>query len=59
VRWRVKLGIEEVVFTVFNINGNRYRLVVRINYEYRIVDIHAILTHAAYDRNTWKSIKGT
>lgn len=35
---------------VFNIGGNRYRLVVRINYSYRVVYIRFVGTHADYDR---------
>ncbi len=35
---------------VFNICGNRYRLVVRINYQYATVYIRFIGTHAEYDR---------
>ncbi len=34
---------------VFNIRGNRYRLVVRINYPYRVVYIRFVGTHAEYD----------
>ena len=34
---------------VFNIAGNKYRLVVWINYAYRVVYIRFIGTHAAYD----------
>jgi mRNA interferase HigB len=34
---------------VFNIAGNRYRLIVQINYPYRIVYIRFIGTHAQYD----------
>lgn len=34
---------------VFNIAGNQYRLVVKINYPYRIVYIRFIGTHADYD----------
>lgn len=34
---------------VFNIAGNHYRLIVKINYSYRIVSIRFIGTHADYD----------
>jgi mRNA interferase HigB len=35
---------------VFNIKGNSYRLVVRVNYRARIVLIRFVGTHAEYDR---------
>ena len=35
---------------VFNIKGNKYRLVVKINYEYQIMWIRFIGTHAGYDK---------
>src|SRR2546428_4535548 len=34
---------------VFNIKGNHYRLVVKINYPYRTVYIRFVGTHAEYD----------
>lgn len=34
---------------VFNIGGNKYRIVVWINYSYRVVYIRFIGTHAQYD----------
>jgi mRNA interferase HigB len=35
---------------VFNISGNKYRLVVRINYPYRVVYVRFIGSHEEYDR---------
>ncbi|MBX0335380.1 type II toxin-antitoxin system HigB family toxin [Pontibacter sp. HSC-14F20] len=35
---------------VFNIKGNNYRLIVRINYNYGVVWIRFIGTHAEYDK---------
>ncbi len=35
---------------VFNIAGNKYRLVVWINYPYRVVYVRFIGTHVQYDK---------
>jgi mRNA interferase HigB len=35
---------------VFNINGNTYRLIVRINYNYGIIWIRFVGAHAQYDK---------
>jgi len=35
---------------VFNICGNRYRLVVKINYTYRTIYIRFLGTHREYDK---------
>ena len=40
--------------TVFNIGGNKYRLIVAIHYNRQRVYILLLLTHAEYDKNAWK-----
>jgi len=40
--------------TVFNIGGNKYRLIASIHYNRKKVYIQAVLTHAEYDRGSWK-----
>jgi mRNA interferase HigB len=43
-----------LVVTVFNVGGNKYRLISRIIYEYRRVYVKLVLTHAEYNREKWK-----
>jgi mRNA interferase HigB len=40
--------------TVFNIGGNKYRLIVLINYQRKRVYIRHLLTHAEYSKEEWK-----
>jgi len=35
---------------VFNIKGNHYRLIVKVNYDYQMVWVRFIGTHAEYDK---------
>jgi HigB_toxin, RelE-like toxic component of a toxin-antitoxin system len=42
-------------FTVFNIKGNKYRLIVSIDYERQLIYIKYIFTHAEYDKENWKN----
>ena len=39
---------------VFNINGNKYRLVTRILYPSQKVFVLKVMTHAEYDEDKWK-----
>jgi len=41
-------------FTVFNIKGNKYRLIVDIVYSEATIFIKYVLTHAEYDKDKWK-----
>jgi mRNA interferase HigB len=42
-------------WTVFNIKGNRYRLITEINYAFGRIYVRHVLTHAEYDKGDWKS----
>ncbi|AFZ31550.1 Protein of unknown function DUF2136 [Gloeocapsa sp. PCC 7428] len=39
---------------VFNIGGNKYRLIAFIDYTYQKVFIRYVLTHSEYDQDDWK-----
>lgn len=41
-------------YTVFNIEGNQYRLITTINYPGGRVYIRHVLSHAEYDKGAWK-----
>ena len=40
--------------TVFNIGGNKYRLITKIAFATHKVYIRAVLTHTEYDKGNWK-----
>jgi mRNA-degrading endonuclease HigB of HigAB toxin-antitoxin module len=42
-------------FTVFNIKGNKYHLIVSIDYEAQLIYYKYFLTHAEYDQENWKN----
>ena len=39
---------------VFNIGGNKFRLVAVIDFARRMLWVKAVLTHGEYDRGAWK-----
>jgi mRNA interferase HigB len=41
-------------FTVFNVKGNRYRLIVLVEYGEQVVVVHEFCTHATYSKGNWK-----
>lgn len=63
--WATPAGVKNAVRTasilkdgrvVFNIAGNKYRVVVWINYPYRVAYIRFIGTHRQYDRIDAQSV---
>jgi mRNA interferase HigB len=45
-------GIEA---TVFNVGGNKYRLITRIDYSKYRIYVKLVLTHKQYDTDKWKA----
>lgn len=41
-------------YTVFNVRGNKYRLIARIVYRSQTIFIVAVLTHEQYNLGKWK-----
>ncbi len=41
-------------FVVFDISHNKCRLIASIKYEWKVVYIRRILSHAEYDRKEWQ-----
>lgn len=40
---------------VFNIGGNKYRLITKISFSRRVLYVRFILTHKDYDKGGWKN----
>jgi mRNA interferase HigB len=41
-------------YVIFNIGGNKYRLVTAINFKGQIVVIEIVMVHTEYSKNRWK-----
>jgi mRNA interferase HigB len=48
------VSVAAETLTVFNICGNKYRLIARIRYDYQLVNVRAVMTHREYDAGKWK-----
>ncbi|MEG4505262.1 type II toxin-antitoxin system HigB family toxin [Microcoleus sp. F6_B4] len=40
-------------YTIFNIKGNQYRLIVQVKYKSKIIYFKQFLTHAEYSKINW------
>lgn len=41
-------------FTIFDVGGNRYRIVAAIHYDKQRLYVRQVMTHAEYGRNYWR-----
>jgi len=48
------VAVGDKVYTVFNICGNKYRLITEIYYKNQTLLIREFLTHAEYAKGDWK-----
>lgn len=40
---------------IFDVGGNKYRIIAKIKYEWKIVYIRFVLTHFEYDQKKWQA----
>ena len=41
-------------FTIFDVGGNRYRIVGAVHYDKQRIYVRQVMTHAEYDQNDWR-----
>lgn len=41
--------------TIFDVGGNKYRVIAKVAYRTKLVFIRAVLTHAEYDGKKWQA----
>lgn len=41
-------------YTVFDVGGNKYRIITVIHYNREKIYVREVLTHAQYDKESWK-----
>ena len=62
-QWQNLIDVQQVYrdaeavgnFTVFNIKGNKYRLILDIDYSEQVAYFKYFLTHGEYDKEQWKN----
>ena len=42
--------------TIFDIGGDKYRIVVHVDYLRQTIKIEAVMDHKEYDKNVWKKL---
>jgi mRNA interferase HigB len=48
------VSVKQREFYVFNIGGNKYRLVAAVHFNTQMLFVRHVLTHAEYDAEGWK-----
>ncbi len=42
--------------TIFDVGGNKYRIVAHVDYARQTIKIEAVMDHREYDRNLWRNL---
>ena len=42
--------------TIFDVGGNKYRILAHVDYLRQTVKMEAVMDHKEYDRNRWKNL---
>ena len=42
--------------TIFDVGGNKYRIIAQLDYRRQVVQIRAVMDHAEYDRRAWRRL---
>lgn len=50
------IGVTGRTATIFDIGGNKYRILAHVDYLRQTVKIEAVLDHKEYDKNAWKKL---
>jgi mRNA interferase HigB len=43
-------------YVIFNIGGNNYRMITKIDFNGNLVIVKIMMTHAEYSKDKWKEI---
>ena len=57
--WTVDVGVRVASgrrVAIFDIGGNKYRLIASIEYRAGMVNVLNVMTHAEYDKEKWKPV---
>lgn len=41
--------------TIFDVGGNKYRIIAKVAYQIKVIFIRFVLTHKEYDEKKWQS----
>ena len=52
----VATGVTGRTATIFDIGGNKYRILAHVDYQRQTVKIEAVMDHKEYDKNLWKKL---